>query len=135
MLALTATANEDNDTSDRQRLLTDCRTAFGEELALPTAELLHRLRSMEEAPWREYGIRSDTMRFSNTGQAKGYRRADFTDSWARYCPDPPATQGGETAPGAAIPLRLTPARGVAVPAVSASFPQLSPGTAYQSGTA
>jgi hypothetical protein len=38
---------------------------------------------------REYDISSGTIRFP-TGQAKGYRRADFTDAWHRYCPDTPA---------------------------------------------
>ncbi|WP_328645301.1 DUF3631 domain-containing protein [Amycolatopsis sp. NBC_00348] len=124
VLALTATAEEDDGNSDRQRLLVDCRTAFGDETALPTAELLHRLRAMDESPWREYGatgltamrlgtllkeygIRSDTMRFPGAGQAKGYRRGDFADSWERYCPDPstpPADRDGE-AVGGAIPLR------------------------------
>lgn len=124
VLALTATAEEDDGNSDRQRLLVDCRTAFGDETALPTAELLHRLRAMDESPWREYGatgltamrlgtllkeygIRSDTMRFPGAGQAKGYRRADFADSWERYCSDPstpPADRVGEAA-GGAIPLR------------------------------
>ncbi|HEY3477553.1 MAG TPA: DUF3631 domain-containing protein [Amycolatopsis sp.] len=122
VLTLTAAADEDNDSNDRQRLLTDCRTAFGDELALPTAELLHRLRALDESPWREYGangltamklgsllkeygIRSDTMRFPGAGQAKGYRRADFTDSWERYCAEPPAKRDGEEAAGGAIPLR------------------------------
>lgn len=60
---------------------------------------------MDEAPWadltavkvgallREFEVKSDTIRFP-TGQAKGYRRADFTDAWDRYCaPDGPDTPG------------------------------------------
>jgi Protein of unknown function (DUF3631) len=66
---------------------------------------LDRLKSDPEAPWadygpagltamklgvllREYGIRSTTIRFPSLGQAKGYQRADFTDAWTRYCPQP-----------------------------------------------
>jgi hypothetical protein len=75
------------------------------------SELLARLKKDAEAPWatwggrpegltatklgailREYDIRSVTRRFPDetwpgVSQAKGYRRADFTDAWARYCPD------------------------------------------------
>jgi hypothetical protein len=36
---------------------------------------------------KEYDIRPDTYRFTE-GQAKGYRREDFTDAWNRYCPTP-----------------------------------------------
>ena len=91
--------------SDRIRLLSDCRAAFGNYDAMPTAILLERLKSDPEAPWaehgttgltamklgvllREYDIRSDTIRFPQpTGQAKGYRRDTFVDAWERYCPD------------------------------------------------
>ncbi|WP_024875355.1 DUF3631 domain-containing protein [Saccharomonospora piscinae] len=103
--AMTKEADDTGEMSDRLRLLTDCRTVFADDLALPTAELLHRLRGLTESPWgdygpngltamrlgsllREYGIRSATIRFPNSGQAKGYQRADFTDAWARYCPQP-----------------------------------------------
>ena len=91
--------------SDRIRLLSDCRTAFGTFDAIPTAALLERLKADSEAPWaehgttgltamklgvllREYDIRSDTIRFPPpTGQAKGYRRDAFIDAWERYCPE------------------------------------------------
>ncbi|RAY16380.1 hypothetical protein DPM19_05750 [Actinomadura craniellae] len=102
-LALTADANDNGQMSTRLRLLTDCRTAFGADNALPTAMLLERLKADSEAPWadfgangltamklgamlREYDIRSTTARF-NGQPAKGYLRADFTDAWARYCGD------------------------------------------------
>jgi hypothetical protein len=111
-LAMTREASDTGELSDRMRLLTDCRTVFGDELALPTAELLHRLRGLPESPWgeygptgltamkvgsllREYGIRSATIRFPGTGQAKGYQRAEFTDAWQRYCPEPEPTTEGE----------------------------------------
>jgi Protein of unknown function (DUF3631) len=83
--------------------VTDCRAAFGPHEAIPTTVLLDRLKADPEAPWGEYGaigltpmklgillreydIRSETIRF-RTGQAKGYRRADFIDAWRRYCPE------------------------------------------------
>jgi hypothetical protein len=111
-LAMTTEATESGEMSDRMRLLVDCRTAFGDDLALPTAELLSRLRAIPESPWgefgqagltamklgsllREYGIRSATIRFRGTGQAKGYQRAEFLDSWQRYCPELGASAEGE----------------------------------------
>ncbi|MGK5555855.1 DUF3631 domain-containing protein [Actinomadura kijaniata] len=113
---LTAEGEDDGQMSPKLRLLTDCRTAFGHDAALPTATLLERLKADPEAPWgsygpagltamrlglmlREYGIRSATIRFP-TGQAKGYHRADFLDAWGRYCP--PDT------PDNPIPATITP---------------------------
>jgi hypothetical protein len=103
VLVLTTEANDSGEVSTRIRLLTDCRSAFGDHDAIPTTILLERLKSDPEAPWvdygpagltamklgvllREYGIRSTTIRFPTLGQAKGFQRADFTDTWNRYCP-------------------------------------------------
>ena len=85
---------------------------------LPTKVLLERLIAPEEAPWGDlrgkpldnrrlaamlklYEIKPDTIRFDEQlqakgfpSQAKGYRRADFEDAWARYLPSsspPPET--------------------------------------------
>lgn len=105
VLALTAEADDNGETSNRVRLLADCRTAFSADPALPTAVLLERLKTDTEAPWadygptglsamklgvilREYDIRSANIRFTDGTQAKGYQRADFLDAWARYCPLP-----------------------------------------------
>ncbi|HLN70847.1 MAG TPA: DUF3631 domain-containing protein [Streptosporangiaceae bacterium] len=92
--------------SDRIRLLADCRTAFGDAEALPTITLIARLRSDPEAPWSDHGpdgisarrlavlladydIRSEIIRFGEPiGRVRGYRRGDFSDAWARYCPRP-----------------------------------------------
>ena len=51
------TAERDGNTvnSDRIRLLTDCRAAFGPHDAIPTTVLLDRLKADPEAPWAEYG--------------------------------------------------------------------------------
>lgn len=109
-IAMTAEANDTGELSDRMRLLIDCRTAFADESALPTNELLARLRADEESPWptlgpngltamklgallRDYGIRSATLRFKGGSQAKGYLRADFADAWERYCPAEDTTPG------------------------------------------
>jgi hypothetical protein len=118
--AVTLTADHDQaaSVSDRIRLLADCRAAFRDADALPTATLITRLRSDPEAPWsdhgpggltamrlsamlREYDIRSANIRFGEPiGQVKGYYRADFTDAWARYCPSPPGepSQSSQSSP-------------------------------------
>jgi hypothetical protein len=114
--AVTLTADHDQaaSVSDRIRLLTDCRTAFGDAEALPTAVLLSRLCSDPEAPWSDdgpgrltanklggmladYDIRSENIRFAEpTGRKKGYYRAEFTDAWIRYCPPPQRCRTGRT---------------------------------------
>ncbi|MGH3845364.1 MAG: DUF3631 domain-containing protein [Pseudonocardiaceae bacterium] len=119
VLMLTAEATDTGEVSTRIRLLTDCRTAFGDHDAIPTTILLERLKSDREAPWGDYGptgltamklgvllrdydIRSATIRFPSLGQAKGYQRADFTDAWTRYCPQShpaePAQEGQASHP-------------------------------------
>ncbi|WP_283139738.1 DUF3631 domain-containing protein [Rhizohabitans arisaemae] len=104
VVALTEAAQDNGAPSTRIRLLTDCRTAFGRDTALPTGVLLDRLKSDPEAPWidhgptgltamklavllREYDIKSGNVRFPDGSQSKGYQRADFADAWARYCPE------------------------------------------------
>jgi hypothetical protein len=133
-VALTSDRDAGDDGSLHTRLLSDCRIAFQDADALPTADLLTRLKADPEAPWathgpngltpmklgnllRDFEIRSSNIRFT-TGQAKGYTRSDFTDAWNRYCPEPMTTADGEAVP--------------AVPAVPA---QVSPGTASTPGTA
>jgi Protein of unknown function (DUF3631) len=126
--AVVLTADQDSEarTSDGIRLLADIRAAFaalGNPEAATTKDLLRALNADPEAPWAAIGpggltgkrlgdmlsdfdIRSDTIRFP-VGQAKGYHRPDFADTWARYCP-PPA--------------------GVPVPSVPSSLSQVTPGT-------
>lgn len=107
-LALLAEASSNETGSEAIRLLTDCRTIFGDQPALSTTELLRQLNADPEAPWRdyssggltaaklskllaEYEIKSGNVRFPDGTQAKGYRRADFHDAWTRYCPTPTGT--------------------------------------------
>lgn len=120
VVALTADTDTADQMSARLRLLTDCRTAFGHDPALPTASLLERLKADPEAPWatyghtglsamklgallREYEIRSSTVRFP-TGQAKGYLRADFIDAWGRYCTPDDTPEHSTPATVTALPL-------------------------------
>ncbi|TCP38765.1 uncharacterized protein DUF3631 [Tamaricihabitans halophyticus] len=120
-VAMTHEAEETEEMSDRMRLLTDCRTAFADDDALYTADLLKRLRSMPEAPWneqgptgltahklgamlREYGIHSHNVRLAD-GQRKGYDRSDFTDAWNRYCPTENTPPGNPSQASQASPPR------------------------------
>ncbi|MFD3405251.1 DUF3631 domain-containing protein [Kribbella sp. NPDC058693] len=133
-VSLTSDRDAGDEASLHTRLLADCRIAFQDADALPTAELLDRLKGDPEAPWathgpsglsamklgnllRDFEIRSSNIRFT-TGQAKGYTRSDFSDAWNRYCPEPKTTADGGGVP--------------AVPGVPA---QVSTGTASGSGTA
>lgn len=104
---LTAEHDDTGTVATSTALLADCRGAFGDAAALPTEELLTRLRHDPEAPWgeygsagltarrlgillAEYGIRSANIRFPDGTQRKGFTRSDFADAWARYCPAPTA---------------------------------------------
>jgi hypothetical protein len=123
---LTAERDGNSVSSDRIRLLTDCRAAFGRLDALPTGVLIDRLKADPEAPWAEYGgtglnamnlgkllreydITSGNIRFpAPTGQVKGYQRADFADAWQRYCADPEGepSQPSQPSQGSSGPGRL-----------------------------
>lgn len=161
-LALTADADDTATGSDRIRLLADCRTAFADLEAIPTGTLLERLKADPEAPWstqgangitpaklaellREYDIRSRNVRFGPPlGQAKGYVRADFTDSWRRYLPPEPAdsepdSQGEPSQPSQASHPSSEPGRqktwdGTSRPTLQAVPPLTSKGTAGTAGT-
>ncbi|WP_224392793.1 DUF3631 domain-containing protein [Pseudonocardia sp. ICBG1293] len=95
-----------DDRSERIRLLADCHQAFGTETALPTMRLLQLLRADPEAPWADYGPRSEGLtarrlgallgeydiqsvqtQFPGLGRIRGYHRAAFADAWRRYTPD------------------------------------------------
>ncbi len=85
------------------KLLADIREAFTsiDCNRVPTADLLDKLKDMEESPWltwsqgrgldarslshtlRPFGIRPQNLRIGES-VIKGYLREDFEDSWARY---------------------------------------------------
>ena len=128
------TAERDGNTvnSDRIRLLTDCRAAFGPHDAIPTTVLLDRLKADPEAPWAEYGDNGLTpMKLGAL-----LREYDISSGNIRF--DHRTSQG---LPAHRLPRRLAtllprnrPRRG-AVPAVPAVPAQPTPGTAPESGTA
>lgn len=83
-------------------LLGDVRDAFGDADRIATAELLALLNELDERPWggwndgaglkarnlagmlRRFGVRSLTIRLDDERTAKGYKREDLEDAWARY---------------------------------------------------
>jgi hypothetical protein len=160
-LVLTAAKEASDEQPVTVRLLIDCRAAFADLPALPSEELLARLKEDPEAPWagwggrpdgltamklgqmlKDFDIRSAMIRFPpedypGVGQARGYKREDFLDAWERYCPPPNVTDSdAEDSPDALV-LDLDATTGSPKPyqAVPAVTPQVSPGTAYNPGTA
>jgi hypothetical protein len=103
--ATLVSAEEEDDGSIGVRLLADIATVFkgrGDQPNISTADLLHELGEMSEAPWGEwygkqitarqlakwlkpYGIKSRGIRLGDQ-TPKGYRRQDFVDAWSRYTP-------------------------------------------------
>ncbi|MFZ3471351.1 DUF3631 domain-containing protein [Streptomyces sp. 4.24] len=101
-------AEQDQDSSGLGiRLLADIRRAFeaeGNPPVIRTSRLIDILNKDEETPWpdytangltprglqillKDYGISSANRRFHGDVQAKGFTRLQFTDAWARYCPE------------------------------------------------
>ena len=79
------------------RLLREIKKIFDEtqQDALPSKDIVRKLKEDEESPWDELtprkmanllkpsDIKSQTVRFQAT-LAKGYIRTDFEDAWKRY---------------------------------------------------
>jgi len=113
----------DHEPSFGVRLLDDLRAVFRTADKLPTAVLLERLNSIEEAPWadmgngrgldprrladhlREFGVASRDLRTA-TGTLKGYTHSDLDDAWRRYLP--PDTSQGRDIRDAATPQVTDP---------------------------
>ncbi|QSY50494.1 DUF3631 domain-containing protein [Streptomyces griseocarneus] len=114
-------AEQDQDNSALNiRLLADIRRVFaaeGNPAIIRTSRLIDSLNEDAESPWpgysdkgltarglqlllKDYGIGSANRRFPDGHQAKGFTRLQFTDAWARYCPDPEPTAEPEPTTGA-----------------------------------
>ncbi|HRJ72184.1 MAG TPA: DUF3631 domain-containing protein, partial [Terrimicrobiaceae bacterium] len=109
-IVLLCTDEATQDESLGVKLLSDIRRVFGEEVQLPSYDLLRGLTTLEtDAPWglwwadalggnllsvsgklarmlTRYGISSQTIRTDPHHTIKGYRRERFEEAWARYCP-------------------------------------------------
>jgi hypothetical protein len=116
------TVSREREPSLGVRLLADIKTVFGDESELPTATLLDGLRTLDEAPWadlkgkplddrslayrlKQYNIKSCRKWFGNK-QARGYERSAFTDVWARYLPQHPASSVTSVTPVISKAARL-----------------------------
>lgn len=92
------------------RLLSDCRDVLAKGPAeIASEDLVARLRAIPDAPWEgfeftsrnlasrlsAYGIRPGLIRPDpeDRRQVRGYKAADFLDSFARYLPRPSAPAG------------------------------------------
>lgn len=110
------------DTSIGTALLADIHSVFDEGTAehIPSKALADRLCEIEGRPWAEwshgkgltannlarqlkrFGVNPQTIRVG-TETAKGYRRADFEDVWARYCPSPSIPTVTTSQPASLLP--------------------------------
>ncbi|MGM0347232.1 DUF3631 domain-containing protein [Streptomyces sp. Adlamb9] len=119
-----AEIGQDDESDVKTRLLKDIRRVFecyGDPDTVRTRDLLEELLKDQEAPWAEYrntgltsrylgillkdfGIQAAVLRFEGGRQARGFTRAQFTDAWARYCPEeqPPGSSGETTRHGSAV---------------------------------
>ncbi|MGW2646696.1 DUF3631 domain-containing protein [Streptomyces sp. NPDC001393] len=111
-----AEVGQDDESNVKTRLLKDIRRVFacyGDPDTVRTRDLLEELLKDQEAPWAEYrntgltprylgillkdfGIQAAVLRFEGGRQARGFTHAQFTDAWARYCPEERPPDGGET---------------------------------------
>jgi hypothetical protein len=102
--ALALSGGAAGDDNQGVELLSDAKKAFdaGQAADMPTKALIAALVTDEERPWAAYskgepitdrqlakllkpfGIVSTTVHPPGARHAKGYRRADFEDAWARY---------------------------------------------------
>ena len=92
-------------------LLEDVRTVFGSRDRIKSKDLDAALIELPERPWKTYGrgdkpltpaargrilavygIRSETLRFPDNTDSKGYKRTDLETAWASYLSEPGADQ-------------------------------------------
>ena len=99
-----AEARTDQDGAVNVELLKDIRTAFGEDAAIRSADLVEKLIADPERPWAEwnrgrpltqkqlgrllkpFGICSETVHPPGLPHGRGYQRVRFEEAWEAYCP-------------------------------------------------
>jgi hypothetical protein len=130
LAAIALSSDEDSTVSVGMRLLTDIRDVFGDESHLTTAELLHRLHELEDAPWEDWYGKPLTgrglakllgpyrvvpiKRRLDGGQSRGYFRSEFEDAWSRYVP------------GSVPSVPSVPAEGYGTDGTDGTVPQAQP---------
>jgi hypothetical protein len=89
--------NKTENEGKRETLLRDIKTVFDQtqQEALPSKELLTKLKQLDESPWddlsertlakmlKPFEVKPKVMRF-NEKEARGYLRQSFDDPWKRY---------------------------------------------------
>jgi putative DNA primase/helicase len=111
-LALSGDADCADDSIIGVELLKDSRAAFGGDDVIRSVDLVTKLTADPERPWAEYNrgkpisqrqlarllsafrIISVNVRPEIGPQGKGYRRSDFEEAWAAYCPGQTVSPGG-----------------------------------------
>lgn len=102
LAAITLSSEVDDQVSSGVRLLGDIRDVFGDDIHLPTSELLRRLHDLDEGPWADWygkpltprGLARllvpyrvvPTLKRLGGAPTRGYFRDEFVDSWGRYLP-------------------------------------------------
>ena len=99
-----AEARTDQDGAVNVELLKDIRTAFGEDAAIRSADLVEKLIADPERPsaeWKRgqpltqkqlgrllkpFGICSETVHPPGLPHGRGYQRVRFEEAWEAYCP-------------------------------------------------
>ncbi|MCX3060731.1 DUF3631 domain-containing protein [Streptomyces beihaiensis] len=119
-----AEVGQDDESNVKTRLLKDIRrvfTSYGDPDTVRTRDLLEELLKDQEAPWAEYrnagltprylgillkdfGIQAAVLRFEGGRQARGFARTQFTDAWARYCPEEQPPGGSSRTTGHGSPV-------------------------------
>jgi putative DNA primase/helicase len=117
-------------------LLADVWQAFGDRDVIRSADLVAQLTADPERPWAEwkhgkpltqkqlagllgvFQVISTTVHPPGLPHAKGYKRADFEDLWAAYCPGQTEAQPNLTvSKGASVQVPVSPAQLSILPSV------------------
>jgi putative DNA primase/helicase len=103
-------SGEEQDGATGVELLRDIRSAFGPDDVIRSSDLLAKLTADPERPWAEwkhggpltqkqlagllapFHIISLTVHPPGLPDGKGYRRIDFEEAWAAYCPGQASSQ-------------------------------------------